>query len=170
MNDAVRLMHYAPAWRQEFEQTKSGVFQSCQGDVTTIEHIGSTAIPGLIARPIIDLVACVRDASVIEAAAVQVEGLYFRRVEPPSWCQDSILLIKPRHGEPTHQLWLTSLDSRTHRRSIIIRDHLRNHPARAVEFEEAKVRRWKAVDGDAEHYERDKAIFFAHLEEQLGLL
>jgi GrpB-like predicted nucleotidyltransferase (UPF0157 family) len=169
MNDAVRLMHYAPAWRQEFEQTKSGVFQSCQGDVTTIEHIGSTAIPGLIARPIIDLVACVTDPCLLENAANQIEGLYFRRTPTPVWCQDSILLVKPRHGECTHYLWLTCFDSRTYHRAILVRDHLRQNPARAVEFEEAKVRRWKAVDGDAEHYERDKALFFAHLEEQLGL-
>jgi len=169
MGEAVRLMHYAPAWRQEFEQTKSGIFQSCQGEVTRVDHIGSTAIPGLIARPIIDMVACVHNAIMIENAANQIEGLNYRRVDSPSWSEDSILLSKPRHGERTHHLWLTTIDSRTHRRAILIRDHLRQHPARAIDFEDAKVRRWKEIDGDAEQYERDKAIFFAHLEEQLGL-
>jgi len=162
-------MHYAPAWRQEFEQTKSGVFQSCQGDVTVVEHIGSTAIPGLIARPIVDLVACVHDVSSLERAATQIEGLYFRRDELPSWCDDCVLFIKPRHGEATHHLFLTAINSRTHRRTVALRDHLRNQPARAVEFEGAKIRRWKAVDGNADDYHRDKNIFFAHLEEQLGV-
>ena len=169
MGDSIRLMHYAPAWRQEFEQTRSGVFQSCQGDVTTVEHVGSTAIPGLIARPIVDLIACVDDAATLESTSLQIEGLNFRRVDPPTWSGNSILLIKPRHGDASHHLWLTLRDSRLHQRMIAVRDFLRQYPARAVEFEEAKVRRWKAVDGDASEYERDKAVFFAHLEEQLGL-
>jgi GrpB-like predicted nucleotidyltransferase (UPF0157 family) len=169
MEPPIRLMHFSPAWRQEFEQTKSGIFQSCQGDVIAIEHVGSTAIPGLIARPIIDLVAIVAGAEQLETAASQIEGLYFRRVETPAWCSDSIVLTKPRHGEMTHQVYLTYAETRTHRRTMTIRDHLRQVPARAVEFESAKIRRWKDAEGDPELYFRDKAVFFAHLEEQLGI-
>lgn len=169
MENAVRLMHYSPAWRQEFEQTKSGIFQSCQGDVTAVDHVGSTAIPGLIARPIIDLVAVVPNDSLLDFAASQIEGLNFRRIEAPLWCTEAIVLVKPRHGEPTHQVFLTVAGGRTHLRTLAIRDHFRNVPARAVEYESAKVRRWKDAEGAPEDYLRDKSIFFAHLEEQLGL-
>ncbi len=57
----VRLMHYDPRWRQEFEQTRSSILHSCAGWVTAVEHIGSTAISGLIARPTIDVIASVAD-------------------------------------------------------------------------------------------------------------
>lgn len=166
----VRLMHYAASWPQEFEQTKSGILQSCAGDVVAVEHIGSTAIPGLIARPVIDIVACVRVGEVLDDAAERIEGLYFRRVDAPLWCRrDSIQMQKPRHGEATHQVLLTTLTSRTFQRTLAVRDHLRRVPARAVDFEEAKVRGWKHLEGALDPYERDKAIFFAHLEDQLGL-
>ena len=168
MPTSIRLMHYAAAWRQEFEQSKSGILQSCQGDVTDVQHVGSTAIPGLIARPIIDIIALVSAPELLDAATLQIQGLFFQTVDPPSWCRDAIVLSKPRHGESTHLVFLTTPESRTHRRTLAIRDHLRAQPARAVEFESAKVRRWKAGDGDSEQYDRDKAIFFAHLEEQLG--
>lgn len=169
MEPQIRLMHFSAAWKQEFEQTKSGIFQSCQGDVVDVEHVGSTAIPGLIARPIIDLVAIVASEDLLETAAAQIEGLYFKRIDAPEWCLDSIVLSKPRHGETTHHLYLTTAESRTHRRTLRIRDHLRQVPARAVEFEGAKVRRWKDAEGDADQYLRDKSVFFAHLEEQLGI-
>lgn len=166
----VRLMHYAAAWPQEFEQIKSGILQSCMGDVVVVEHIGSTAIPGLIARPVIDMVACVRSGELLEDAAAQVEGLYFRKVNSPAWCsRDALVLEKPRHGEMTHQLLLTTLASRTVTRTLAIRDHLRQVPSKAVDFEEAKIRGWRALQGAAEPYQRDKAIFFASLEDQLGL-
>ncbi|MDG2222325.1 MAG: GrpB family protein, partial [Rubripirellula sp.] len=42
-------MHYDPRWRQEFEQTRSSILSSTEGWVTGVEHIGSTAISGLIA-------------------------------------------------------------------------------------------------------------------------
>jgi GrpB-like predicted nucleotidyltransferase (UPF0157 family) len=168
MTSTIRLMHYAAAWRQEFEQSKSGILQSCQGNVSDVQHIGSTAIPGLIARPIIDMVAIVSAVELLDEAAMQIQGLFFRMIETPSWCRDSLVLSKPRHGDATHLVFLTTPESRTHRRTVAIRDHLRAQPARAVEFEAAKVRRWKDVDGDSTHYDRDKAIFIAHLEEQLG--
>jgi GrpB-like predicted nucleotidyltransferase (UPF0157 family) len=168
MTETVRLMHYAPQWRQEFEQSKSGILQSCNGDVIQVEHIGSTAIPGLIARPVIDMIACVHSDGVLSLAVSQIQGLNYREVAPPRWCDDSVLLVKPRHGEPTHLIFLTMTSSRTLRRTIAVRDHLRNVPARAVEFEHAKVRRWKDTEGEPQQYERDKSIFFAHLEEQIG--
>jgi GrpB-like predicted nucleotidyltransferase (UPF0157 family) len=59
----VRMMHYDPRWPQEFEQTRSGILQCCRGDVIEVCHIGSTAVSGLVAQPIIDLVAAPRVAA-----------------------------------------------------------------------------------------------------------
>ncbi len=98
----IRLMHYDAHWRQEFEQTRSSVLQSCAGWVTAMEHIGGTAIPGLIARPIIDSLAGVDEAGALEPAALLVEGLNYRRIDSPAWASGAITLQKPRHGDPSH--------------------------------------------------------------------
>ncbi len=164
----IRMMHYDPRWPQEFEQIKSGILQSCQGDVIDVQHIGSTAIAGLIAQPIIDAVAAVADETAIASATLAIEGLYFRQLPTPHWAGDSVLLAKPRHGEITHQVTLTHRGSITWRRVLAVRDVLRRDPHRAVGFEEFKVRLWKAGEGQADQYDRDKSLFFSHLEEQLG--
>ena len=163
----IRLMHHDPRWRQEFEQTRSSILQSCLGWVTAVEHVGSTAISGLIAQPTIDLLAGVTATEGFDPAASQIEGLNFRRVDSPEWAADTVTLWKPRHGQVTHQVFLTIIDSPAWQRSIRLRDWLRGHPETAVRFEEAKVRRWRDGEGDPRRYQADKAVFFAHLEDQI---
>ena len=70
----VRLMHYDPRWRQQFQQTRSSILHSCAGWVTAVEHVGSTTISGLIARPTIDVLAAVMDEDSLMVAAELIEG------------------------------------------------------------------------------------------------
>ncbi len=164
---SVRLMHYDPRWRQEFQQTRSSVLQSCEGWVTEVEHIGSTAIPGLIARPIIDCIAGVDTDQAMEPSALSIEGLNFRRCEPQGWTAGCILLTKPRHGDLTHVVLLARRDSPVWKRAVGIRDYMAKHPEYAVRFEEAKVRCWRNGEGDPRQYELDKSLFFSHLTDQI---
>jgi len=170
--DRVRLMHYDHRWSQEFEQTRSSILHSCDGWVTAIEHIGSTAISGLIARPTIDLVAGVNDMKSIEPAALLIEGLNYRREAPPPWVSEAIALVKPRYvtnarPDPTHYVLLAVRGSAEWHRVIRIRDYLRANAESAIRFEEAKVARWRRGEGELSSYQQDKAMFFAHLEDQI---
>lgn len=167
MTAPVRLMHYDPRWPQEFEQTRSGILHSCMGWVIDVSHIGSTAIGGMISRPILDVVAAVdddddREQAIAESADL-IEGLNFRRVESPMWAAETIVLDKPRGGEPTHRVYLTYRDSPFHRTAIAVRDRLRGNRELSLRFEQTKVARWRQGEGDPQKYADDKAVFFAHL-------
>ena len=169
----VRLMHYDARWRQEFQQTRSSILFSCDGWVTSVEHVGSTAIPGLIARPTIDVVAAVESADAISSAQLRIEGLNYRTEESGPWARDATVLVKSRrstgrHSDPSHLVILTVRDSPLWRRVITLRDWLRGHPETAVRFEEAKVAHWRSGEGDLGSYQTAKAIFFAHLEDQIN--
>lgn len=170
--DRVRLMHYDPRWRQEFEQTRSSILHSCVGWVTAVEHIGSTAISGLIARPTIDVVAAVQDETSIEQAASLIEGLNYGRKPSADWALQAVSLLKPRYAlagpsDPTHHVLLVVEGSSTWNRVIGIRDWLRSNREAAIRFEEAKVARWRRGEGDLVNYQAAKALFFAHLEDQI---
>lgn len=165
-------MHHDARWKQEFEQTRSGILQSCAGRVIDVQHIGGTALPGLIARPIIDVAAVVGDAGDTATCVDLIEGLNFRRVDPPAWATAfqtrPLILVKPRHGETTHRVFLVSADDRLLQRAIRLRDQLRDDHAAALRFESLKVARWRAREGVEDDYESDKPLLFAHVEEQLG--
>ena len=170
MRDTIRLMHYDPRWPQEFEQTRSSILHSCQGWIVDVQHIGSTAIPGLIARPVLDVVAAVQDDNDVEEAfdtsTGLIEGLNFRKVETPMWAAETIVLDKPRSGEPTHRVYLTYLNSPYYQNAITIRDQLRSDRELSLRFEATKVARWRHGGGEPKRYADDKAVFFAHLLEQ----
>lgn len=172
MANPVRLMHYDPRWPQEFEQTRSGILQCCAGWVVDVNHIGSTAIGGMIAQPVIDLVAAVRDdderEQAIEESTDLIEGLNYRKSESPMWAAETIVLAKPRSGEPTHRVFLTYIDSPFYRSSLSVRDRLRSDRDLSLRFEQTKVARWRQGEGDPQKYADDKAVFFAHLIEQEG--
>jgi GrpB-like predicted nucleotidyltransferase (UPF0157 family) len=168
----VRLMHYDARWRQEFQQTRSGILFSCAGWVTTVEHIGSTSVSGLISRPTIDVVATVEDDQAIHEATLRIEGLNFRTVPEPSWAAGAKLLVKPRRPtadqpDPTHRVLLTVSGSDLWQRVTCVRDWLRQNPETAIRFEEAKVAHWRSGEGDIDSYQSAKAIFFSHLEDQI---
>jgi GrpB-like predicted nucleotidyltransferase (UPF0157 family) len=165
-------MHYDPRWRQEFQQTRSSVLQSCLGWVTEVQHIGSTAVSGLVARPTLDVLAGVQrdqpnDEDPVAQAANLIEGLNYRQVDPPAWSGNAVVLDKPRHGEPTHRIFLMTIGCGPWQQAIGIREVLRAQPELAIRFEETKIARWRAGEGDPDRYEADKAIFFTHLLDQI---
>ncbi|MCO8121813.1 GrpB family protein [Stieleria sp. TO1_6] len=167
MSDVVRLMHYDPRWPQEFQQTRSGILQCCRGWVTEIQHIGSTAIGGMVARPILDVIAVVRDDHDAEQAMLTsadlIEGLNFRQRDTPMWAAETIVMDKPRGGDPTHRLFITYRDSPFYRSALAVRDALRSDRERSLRFETSKLSSWRRASGAPQKYADDKAVFFAHL-------
>lgn len=168
MTDGVRLMHYDPRWRQEFEQTRSVILDSCRGWVTGVTHIGSTAISGLIAQPIIDVVATVDDPQGFDSAVLRLGGINFAVAAAPAWAEEATLLVKPRRGEVTHQIFLVGSQSPLRERMLALRDWLRGNRQEALAFEEAKVERWKESEGDAARYEQAKHDLFTRLEARMN--
>jgi GrpB-like predicted nucleotidyltransferase (UPF0157 family) len=169
MWDPVRLAHHDPRWKQEFEQTRSSILMAAEGWVSAVEHVGSTAVPELIAVPVIDVVAGILDPGFLEEAAVRLEGLNFRRLPLPLWAGDcGELLVKPRQGNCTHVIYLTVVDGVLWRRLTAMRDRLLEHPDEALRFEDAKVHRWRRCGGTHRIYDQAKGIYFTHLEEQMS--
>lgn len=169
--DIVRLMHHDPRWHQEFQQTRSSVLMCCEGRVTDVQHIGGTALDGLIARPVIDVVAVVEAGDDWQDAQACIEGLNFKTVRTPQWVVASgrgpTTLEKPRHGETTHRVFLVLPQSPMLRHAIAIRDHFGANREAAIAFEEWKVQAWRETQGDPDAYEHAKATYFAALLERL---
>ena len=169
MWDPIRLGHYDPRWRQEFEQTRSSTLMAAEGWITAVEHVGSTSLVGMIACPVIDMVAGVLLRSCLDPAVERLEGLHFKRIELPEWAGDSgELLIRPRSGMVTHALYLTVFDEPLWKRMISVRDRLRLNCEEARRYEDAKVHRWRLSSGDTQRYQDGKSCFFTHLEEQIS--
>lgn len=135
---AVRLMSHQPVWAKLFEEEKARIEAGIGPYVLDIQHVGSTSIPGIPAKPIIDIGVAVRN---FEEAAVCIDPLialgYTYRGENG---------IPRRHyfrkGDEeetrTHHLHINEIDGPDWKNQILFRDYLRTHPETAERYAEIK--------------------------------
>lgn len=121
----IRLHPYDPAWATLFEEEREQL-RALLGDVP-IEHIGSTAIPGLPAKPIIDVMVGVES---LELARLSIPALlevgYHYVAAYEAAIPDRLFFFK---GDPrTHHLHLTRVGSSFWKEKLLFRDWLRSHP------------------------------------------
>ena len=107
--------------------------------VGNVVHIGSTAVPGLAAKPILDMLAPVEDLNAARSAIVVLAELGYRHADHRP---DEALWFYKQQGEEhetrTHQLHLTRPDSALWRERLTFRDALRDDPSLMIEYQELK--------------------------------
>jgi GrpB-like predicted nucleotidyltransferase (UPF0157 family) len=155
---SVEIAPYDATWPMQFQQ-EADALRRVLGPwlVGPIEHIGSTAIPGLAAKPVIDIMAGVRtleDSRPAIATAAELGYCYAPyRAELEHW------FCKPSPAFRTHHLHLIPVDSTQWRRPIAFRDYLRAHADVAGEYEALKRRLAREHRLDREVYTQAKRPF-----------
>jgi GrpB-like predicted nucleotidyltransferase (UPF0157 family) len=145
-NAPVTLVEYDPAWPGMFQREAARIRRALGDRVVELEHTGSTSVPGLAAKPIIDITLIVRD-SADEAGYVpqlEAEG-YVLRIREPAWHEHRLL-----RGEETNvNLHVFSQGSIELDRMVGFRDWLRTHPDDRLLYERTKrelaARTWRHV-------------------------
>ncbi len=167
---AIRLMAHNPLWEQEFFQSRSMLLQATEGWLTDVRHVGSTALPNMIAQPVIDMLAAMEDLQGLNDAATLVEGLNYSRVAAPQWCQNELVakLQKPRSGEPTHSILIVRRHSPSWRRVVAMQEFLNASMIDRQNFENVKRDNFQPGCAAEREYETAKAAFFEDLESRLG--
>src|SRR3954452_19906435 len=89
---AVVLAAYDPAWPAKFERHAAIISEALGGTALRIEHVGSTSVPGLAAKPIIDILVEVPDSADEAAYLPQIQAAgYVLRVREPEWNEHRML-------------------------------------------------------------------------------
>jgi len=160
--DDIMLAPYDSRWPYLFEEEAAHVRSLLDDLVTRIEHIGSTAVPGLPAKPIIDLLVGVRSLDAAKQQAVPVlEAIgysYWRDNPNPQ----RMFLVKglPPHGPRTHHIHMVEPTSAEWER-LLFRDYLREHADEARRYETLKRELAAQFPGDREAYTDGKAQYIA---------
>lgn len=154
----VEIVPYDSSWPRQFLDELSGLRQYLgPWLVGPVEHIGSTAVPGLAAKPVVDIMAGVRSLDESRPAIAAASALGYchapYQVELEHW------FCKPSFAFRTHHLHLVPIGTPQWVRPIAFRDYLRAHPVVAGEYEALK-RRLAAVHRlDREAYTQAKHPF-----------
>jgi GrpB-like predicted nucleotidyltransferase (UPF0157 family) len=155
----IRVLDYDPAWPRLFEALRTEIEQRLGDIAADIHHVGSTSVPGLAAKPKIDIDALVAADRLPQAVARMraVEGYTFHG-DPHA---DGMWTFTQGRGGFGMRLYLCAPDNPVHERRILFRDHLRAHPGRACAYAALKRRLAELAGGDWDVYTGGKSAFVA---------
>jgi GrpB-like predicted nucleotidyltransferase (UPF0157 family) len=152
----VRLVPYTPAWKRYFELEKASLQAVLGSNILDIQHVGSTSIPGMIAKPIVDIAIAVVDFEEARLCIPLIEGLgYEYRGE---------FGIPHRHyfvkGDPrVAHIHMSEIISITWQNLLLFRDYLCQHPKVANEYAQIKQALSEQFPQDREAYLDGKSVF-----------
>jgi GrpB-like predicted nucleotidyltransferase (UPF0157 family) len=129
------LVDYDDAWPVRFEREARHIRTALGARALMLEHAGSTSVPGLVAKPIIDIVLAVPDSSNEDdyVPALEAEG-YALRIREPDWYEHRVL----KKTDPSVNLHVFSADCPEIDRMLAFRDHLRSNEADRQLYERTK--------------------------------
>ena len=161
MSVPVIVVDYDPAWPQLFEQLRDRVVAALGDLVVAVEHVGSTAVPGLPAKPIIDLDVVIPAIADLPAAIERLATLgYVHRGDLGITGREAF--SRPP-DTPPHHLYVCARDSAELRRHLLFRDYLRAHPEDARAYGALKRQLAARFRDDREAYTEAKTAFVADI-------
>ncbi len=131
--DKVKVVAYQPGWRDLYEAEAQRLMAALGEAALAIEHTGSTAVEGLDAKPIIDLMIAVESLEAGEGLQPVLEELGYE-FRPDDEVPGRLFHAKGPTENRTHHLSLAELDGRFWRVQLIFRDYLRTHPDAAEAY------------------------------------
>ncbi|MGH2517296.1 MAG: GrpB family protein [Ktedonobacterales bacterium] len=151
LNGPIQLAEYDPAWPHLFEREATRVRATLGDQVIMLEHVGSTSVPGLAAKPIIDMLLVVPNSADEPAYVAPMEAAgYVLRIREPNWHEHRLF-----KGPDTNvNLHVFSPGSTEIPRMLAFRDWLRSHPDERELYERTKrelaQRTWKYTQNYAD--------------------
>jgi GrpB-like predicted nucleotidyltransferase (UPF0157 family) len=138
MGDRVEIVDYDPAWPTEFTALGRRLREALGDVAVRIDHIGSTSVPGLAAKPVIDVQISVRSFEPLDAFKAPLEGIgLVHRADNPELTKR---YFREAPGSRRTHVHVRELGSFSQQLPLLFRDYLRAHPAAAAEFAKAKRR------------------------------
>lgn len=161
----VQLEEYNEKWKESFEEQKKILKEIFKDDALKIEHVGSTSIPGLKSKPIIDIALAVIE---LDVALKYVEELEkheynFRR---DAGVKGRYFFAKGPEDSRTHYLHVEQIDSLNWENHILYKKYLLENPKVVKEYEKLKVNLAKKYPNDRKSYTAGKNDFIQNVLEK----
>jgi GrpB-like predicted nucleotidyltransferase (UPF0157 family) len=165
----VIVLPYDPQWREEFLRLRAYLAAALTGGVLAIEHVGSTAVAGLAAKPILDLDVVIASAADFADVNARLQALaYYHEGDKGIPGREAFgYTAKPEFMR--HHLYVCAQDAPELRRHLAFRDYLRAHAEARAAYGATKLAAAKLFPHDIEAYLAYKTPFIQGVYQQLGL-
>jgi GrpB-like predicted nucleotidyltransferase (UPF0157 family) len=167
IDEPIRIVPYDPVWPRRFAEECATLRRALGASATGgIHHVGSTAVPGLDAKPIIDILVGVDSLAASRASFPPLARLGYQYA--PYRAREMHWFCKPDPRHRTHHLHVVPLSSPRFRDELAFRDLLRTHPDLAREYAALKCRLARELGHDREAYTEGKGDFIRSVLDREG--
>jgi GrpB-like predicted nucleotidyltransferase (UPF0157 family) len=157
----IEVVDYDPSWPQTFERLRSRIWTALTDVAISVEHVGSTSVAGLAAKPVIDISIVVPGKSDVQTGISRLATLGY--VHRGNLGIEGREAFANPDGLPMHNLYLCPRDSIALANHLAIRDYLRAHPETAREYGELKKRLAERFSYDIDGYIDGKTTMLAEM-------
>ncbi len=160
----IEIVAYSPAWVSEFASESARIREGLGDVLVAVHHIGSTAIPGCDAKPIIDMLAVVTSLANLDARTDALEDLGYEAMGEFGIAGRRYFRKGSVFEDRTHQIHAFADGSPEIARHLAFRDFLREHPDAVSEYVALKHRLAEAHPTDVDAYTDGKSAFIRSIE------
>ena len=165
----VVVVPYDPEWKSDFEAIKKELEAALGELAVAIEHVGSTSVEGLSAKPCIDIDVVIRDDAALEGAVSRLAAIgYIHRGDLGIKDREAFGYQGKEHLRK-HHLYVCPMHSEELKRHLTFRAYLRSHPEAVARYGRVKETAARLFPDDIEGYMSYKAPCIAQMYEQCGL-
>ena len=165
MPQHITVLNYDPEWPLKYERERKAIAEILDGNGISIYHIGSTSVPGLAAKPIIDMMAVVRSLEKVDDARGKFSELGYE-------CLGEFGIAGRRYfrkggDERTHQIHIFQADDWNNiGRHLAFRDYMRTHEKERAEYAKIKTALAQRFPYDIDGYCNGKDAFVREMEKR----
>lgn len=167
MKTKIEVIPYQTEWKNQFEDIAHHLREVLPNSIIGIEHVGSTSVPGLLAKPIIDLDIVIADDKELREECIKaLADLGYKHLGNLGITgRDAFSLIELSDAQkwPQHHLYLCINTSLGYQNHITLRNHLRKHPADVVKYGQLKEELAQQFPFDIDAYVEGKSDFIANI-------
>lgn len=162
----VEVVPHDPTWQKAFEVESKRVFDALSENVVAVHHIGSTAIPGIYAKPIIDLLVEVKDIVRVDRQSSSMESLGYEVMGEFRIAGRRYFRKNNQEGVRTHHIHAFKVDSEQVKRHLAFRDYMVAHPEDAQKYSELKRRLAREYPANINGYMDGKDGFIKEMDKK----
>ena len=165
----VTVVPYDPQWPQAFAAIRQQVEAVLGEGILGIHHVGSTSVPGLSAKPIIDLDVEIRDMSVFDVVRDGLAAIGYEHEGDLGIPGREAFRYEGKEHLMKHHLYVCPADSMELKRHLTFRDYLRTHPEAVEAYSQIKEEAVRLFPEDIDGYIAHKGAYIAGIYSLCGL-
>lgn len=165
----VVVVPWQPEWPARFEEIHAALLTALEGLICAIEHVGSTSVPGLDAKPIIDIDIVIPDLSVFSQVRDALAALGYRHEGDLGIPSREAFKYDEKPELMAHHLYVCARGAAELRRHLALRNYLRAHPQERERYARVKFAAAARHPTDIDAYIEEKSAIIQEIYAKCGL-